>query len=106
MKWRNPIPYVQEAKHAGKLRFSAHGLERAIERDIKPSDVKQALNCETVTVLENFPTGPKPTCLILGRDDSARAIHTIVAYPNILVVTVYEPKPPYWVTSDQRGNQI
>jgi hypothetical protein len=101
----NPISAIQRAKHAGKLSFSNHALERMLERYIRVEQIEQALNCSSVQIVENYVTTGRQesSCLILGLDDTGVNIHILVAYPSIEVITTYEPTLPRWITPKQRG---
>ena len=103
---KNLVDLVQMAKHAGQLRFAHHPLQQAFERDILPSHIKQALDSEQVEIVaeqRSNPDNPSPASTLLGWDERERALHVVIAYRRLLVVTAYEPVPPKWVTPRQRG---
>ena len=97
---------IRKAKHGGGLRHTAKALRRSLEKGITSGQIKEALNSADATLLgENIehPNQASPACLILGWDETNRAIHTVVAYVRMLVVTVYEPMPPKWDTPWEKG---
>lgn len=105
MEMSNPIPSIQKAKHSEELLFSDHSLKRMIQRKISVDHIEQALDCAEVELIEVYPQAGQhsPEYLILGIDDEGRSIHILVACPVNEVITTYEPQPPAWVNSRQRG---
>jgi len=103
----NPIPAIQNAKHNGELLFHSYALRRIIERRLELVHIQQALNCSEAEILENYPQvgRPSPECLILGKDGTGRALHVLVAYPQVEVITAYEPTPPKWINPRERGKR-
>lgn len=101
----NPVCGIQNAKHEGKLSFSFHALRKMLERNIRVEQIEQALNSSEVEILENYPQvgRPSPECLIVGKDDSNRYMHVLVAYPQAEVVTAYIPELPWWENERKRG---
>lgn len=99
----DPIPFVQEAKHVGELRYSDHVLRRLIERGITTDTVEEALDSPRVAVLENYLDQPSPSCMLLGWDYRQTPYHIHVVHDTIVVITVYVPTPPKWVDPWTRG---
>jgi len=100
----NPIPLIKNAKHDGEILYCYHALLKMSERQLKVDQIEQALNSQEVEVLEIYPQigRPSPECLILGKNGGERFLHILVAYPNIEVITTYEPKPPKWLNPWER----
>ncbi len=103
----NPIPGILNAKHNGRLLYHSYALKRIIERGLELVHIQQALNCSEVEILENYPQvgRPSPECLILGMDETGKAIHILVAYPLAEVITTYEPTLPKWINPRERGER-
>lgn len=103
------IAAVQAAKHEQRLRFAKEHLPRMFEHNVYPSQVREALNSGGMEIipesLNHDPKNPSPACTFLGWDEGGRALHIIVAYRRMLVVTCYEPTPPWWVTPRQKGSK-
>lgn len=95
---------ICEQAKAEKVRFTQHAHQEIAEEGIAIDEVLQALcSCE---VLENYPTHPRgPCCLVGGATGAGRPLHVVctTAQPALIIITVYEPKPPKWVTPVQRG---
>lgn len=75
-----------------------------VEEDIPVDDVLRALS--DVKVLEEYPEDRRgPSCLVLGYSPVGRPIHVVcaTAQPHLVLITVYEPRPPKWLTPTQRG---
>lgn len=84
--------------------MTAHARARAGQRRIRDEELVCALaNGE---ILENYPNDPRgPSALILGYTEDGRPLHAVCAFDpsgTLLIVTVYEPKPPKWVNEKTR----
>lgn len=100
----NPVDSVQRAKHHGKLRYSTHSLLNAFRRGLTIDQIKEALDSNDVTVLEDYPHDKRsPSSLILGWYNEGLPIHLVVAYEVPEVVTCYIPGLPKWINPRQRG---
>ena len=56
-------------------------------------------------ILENYAEHKRgPCCLLYGRTQQGRPLHVVctTAQPLLIIITVYEPLPPKWVSSIQR----
>jgi hypothetical protein len=74
-----------------------------VEEDITLDDTIEALMVGDI--LENYPQHRcGACCLINGLTDAGRALHVVctTAQPTLIIITVYEPKPPKWLTPTQR----
>lgn len=82
-----------------RLRFKKHAIIRMIERDIKVSEVEDAL--KTGRVIELYPDDkPLESLLYLGYSGSGKALHAVLALDEkdvlLWVITVYEPDIKKW----------
>jgi hypothetical protein len=87
-----------------KVKISIHAAEEALEEEITRSEILDAFS--NAEVLEDYPEWwLGPSCLLYGKTKKGRDLHIVSSYGNIpiTIVTVYEPKPPTWVTPTQRG---
>ena len=58
-------------------------------------------------LLENYPEHKRGACGLLGGavlDGRPVPIVCTTARPVLIVITVYEPKPPKWLTPTQRNH--
>jgi hypothetical protein len=82
--------------------------EEALAETITRADIEAVLL--NAQVLEDYPEWwLGPSCLVHGRDAAARDLHVVVSYGAlpVTVITVYEPRPPKWITPFRRrsGNK-
>lgn len=85
------------------LILTAHADEEAREEDISLQEIRQAI--EYGEIIEDYPEHRRgPCCLINSRVSNNRNIHLVITVEKIppRVITVYEPKEPYWITPEQR----
>ena len=76
------------------------------EEDILLSDVLEALH--KGNVLEHYPEHRRgPCCLVCGYTGTGRPLHVVCTteQPLLILITVYEPKPPKWETPARRGRR-
>jgi hypothetical protein len=57
--------------------------------------------------LEPYPNDPRgPSCLMVGQDRAGRWIHVVCGNferENLLIITVYLPRPPKWTDPFTKG---
>lgn len=94
---------IKEQAKNENIRLTQHGQQEMVEEDIKLSDLFEAISiCE---ILENYPEHQRGVCCLLsGTTNSGRNLHIVctTSQPVLIVITVYIPKPPKWITSTQR----
>jgi recombinational DNA repair protein RecR len=86
------------------LRITQHAQQEMAEEEIALADVLEALH--SCQILENYPEHRRGSCcLVCGYTRRWRPLHVVctTAQPLLILITVYEPKPPKWVTPTQRG---
>ena len=89
---------------AGELRVTENGQQEMAEEDVTLGEVLEAIAAGQI--LENYPDHRRgPCCLVYGRTVQGRRLHIVCTsgQPVVIVITVYEPRPPKWVTPTQRG---
>jgi len=72
--------------------------------EISLADTMDAI--ATAQLLENYAEHRRgPCCLLAGQTREGRNLHVVctTAQLTLVVITVYEPKPPKWVTPTRRG---
>lgn len=88
---------------AGLVRLTQHALQRMMEEGIALDAVLEAIG--NGRVLEHYPDHRRGACCLLhGVAGANRPVHIVctTAQPVVIIITVYEPKPPKWVTPMQR----
>lgn len=79
--------------------FSRHAVDQSILRDIRVSELEEALAgpCE---MIEDYPDDKYgPSCLLLGFTRVGRPLHVLCSYPSrplVKIITIYEPDPNQW----------
>lgn len=84
--------------------LTQHAQQEMVEEEVGLDEVYQAL--ESGAVLENYPDHRRGACCLIGGYTlEGRALHVVctTARAELIVITVYEPKPPKWVSPTERG---
>ena len=77
-----------------------------VEEDITFDEVLEAIAAGQI--LENYPEHRRGACCLLsGLTQNGRYLHVVctTAQLVLIIITVYEPKPPKWITPTQRRQQ-
>ena len=88
---------------AESIRITQHAQQEMVEEDITRDEVLGVI--ATGQVLENYPEHRRGACCLLnGFTQEDRPLHMVctTARPVLIIITVYEPKPPKWITPTQR----
>jgi hypothetical protein len=91
---------------ADSVRVTQHADEEMVAETISLNEVYEALLAGDI--LENYPEHRRGACcLVCGFTESGRPLHVVctTGRPILIVITVYEPQPPKWVTPTQRGGR-
>ena len=86
------------------VRVTVHAHQEMVEEGITMDDVLEAI--ATGDVIEDYPTHRRGACCLVGGTTRAgRPLHIVctTAQPVLVIITVYEPKPPRWITPIQRS---
>lgn len=96
------IEKIRDAFIDRKFRYTKHGVEQRINRNISAKEIEQAIL--TGEIIEDYPSDKYgPSCLIYGKTAKGLILHIQIAiYPVISVVTVYEPKLEEWINNKIR----
>lgn len=76
------------------------------EEEILLDAVLEAMN--SGEVLEDYPLHRRGACcLLLGITGEGRPLHIVctTGQPLLIIITVYEPKPPKWATPKERRSK-
>jgi hypothetical protein len=74
-----------------------------VEEDILLDEVLEAI--VTGQILENYPQHRRGACCLLyGLTQAGRPLHIVctTVRPVLIIITVYQPKLPKWITPTQR----
>jgi hypothetical protein len=86
------------------VRVTQHAQQEMVEEGITLDEVVEAI--ASGQILENYLEHRRGACcLINGRTKQGRPLHVVctTARPVLIIITVYEPKAPKWVTPTRRG---
>ena len=94
------IEHIIEAIRTGKVRITDHADEEAADDDLTFDEIYYSVM--QGEVIEDYPTDrPFPSCLIMGKNFSGQAIHSVWAYNSknqwAVLITVYRPDPDRWI---------
>ena len=94
---------IQGVAATETLRVTQHAQE---EMDAEAITLDEALAAiRAAQLLEHYPEHRRGACCLLaGQTPTGRALHVVctTAQPVLILMTVYEPRPPKWVTPTQR----
>ena len=97
------LDYIQQRSAQQDLRVTQHAQQEMAEEAIKLEDVLEAI--ETATIVENYPDHRRGACCLLsGWTQMGRSLHVVcsTAHEPLILITVYEPKAPKWVSPTKR----
>lgn len=94
---------IQAQARANNVRVTQHAQQEMVEEHISLDEVLEAIS--EGNILEDYAQHRRGACcLIYGLTRAERAIHIVctTAQPTLIIITVYEPKLPKWITPTQR----
>ena len=84
------IEMIKEQVERENYRFTVHGFERCVERNISPKEVKYAIMLGEI--IEEYPKDKYgPSCLIYGVNEEGRILHVQCSIDPVWIITVYDP---------------
>ena len=98
------LSLLKQAVQERQIKISLHAAEEALAEEITRTEIETVLL--TAQLLEDYPDWwLGPSCLIYGRAEIGRHLHIVVSYSRlpVTIITVYEPRPPKWLTPTRRG---
>ncbi len=98
---------IKQEAQAKRLELTLHATQEAHAEGISADEIRQALI--NGQVLEDYPEHRRGACcLIYGDTNAGRPIHVVCTSQRkpVLIITVYEPKLPKWVTPTQRSRSV
>jgi hypothetical protein len=94
---------IRAQANAENIRITQHAQQEMVEENVTLNDVLETIT--TGQILENYPEHRRGSCcLINGFTKNGRPLHVVCTtmQPVLIIITVYEPKPPQWITPIQR----
>lgn len=92
---------------AGAFRVTQHAQQEMTEEAVSLDEVLDVLIGGQV--LEDYSEHRRGACCLLGGvTEQGRPLHVVctTTQPLLIIITVYQPKPPRWATPTERGGPI
>jgi len=96
--------HIKRLAGSGRLKVTQHAQQEMANDDASVDEVLAVI--ATSRILENYPTHQRGACCLLcGYTGTGRALHVVctTVQPVLILITVYEPKLPKWITPNRRG---
>jgi hypothetical protein len=100
------IDQLRQAILGDGIVLTYHAAQEALEERISVDEIKEALL--NGMILEDYPEHQRGACcLVYGKTNLGRDLHVVVTTGKspVRVITVYEPRLPYWLTPTARGQR-
>jgi len=97
------IAHIQFQATSGLFRVTQHAQQEMVEEEIDLNEVLAVL--QGGEILEHYPGHKRGACcLVSGLTTEGRPLHIVctTAQPLLILITVYEPRPPKWLTPQKR----
>lgn len=98
------LQQIQTQAASATIRLTQHAQQEMVEEEISLDEVLESIS--TGQILENYTEHRRGACCLLGgtiRQDRPLHVVCTTANPILIIITVYEPKPPRWITPTERG---
>ncbi|MEW6349546.1 MAG: DUF4258 domain-containing protein [Thermodesulfobacteriota bacterium] len=95
---------LREQASREDIRVSIHAYREMAEEGASYDEVREVL--EDACVVENYPDQTRgPCCLVCRRTSEGRYLHVVctTGLQVAVIITVYEPTAPKWVSPFERG---
>lgn len=99
------LNWIIDCIKSDKYYFSSHGDDERQNDNLFISEIEEAII--SGRIIENYPdTGRGISCLIAGFSNNGKPIHIVcgVRKDQVVIVTVYIPKPPKFKNIYERGD--
>lgn len=100
------LSVIRTTALADRIKISLHAAEEAVAEEISRADILEAVT--TATIIEDYPTWwLGPSCLLSGQTRAGRNLHLVCSYASmpVVIITIYEPRPPKWLSPVERGGK-
>ena len=101
--WEGILDRIPTQIRDENLRLTQHAQQEMVEEHIAAGDLLEAI--AAAHILEYYGQHRRGACCMLhGITEAGRSIHVVCTTdrPTLIIITVYEPKLPKWVTPTQR----
>ena len=100
------VDRIREQASRRHLRLTDHAVEEMLAEEIALAEVLEAI--ERCQLLEDYSAHKRGACCLVGGATArGRALHIVCtsALPLLVIITVYEPRPPKWLSPTRRRGQ-
>nr|VFK24335.1 MAG: protein of unknown function (DUF4258) [Candidatus Kentron sp. LFY] len=100
------VSRLREQAFANSIHVTIHAHQEMVVENVSYDAVREVLF--DAEVIENYPDHQRgPCCLLCGLASSRHPLHIVctTSLDVVIIITVYEPKPPKWITPFQRGDR-
>lgn len=90
---------IQDKLKRQWYRLTSHAEQEREAEKIGIDDIEEALVSRRAEVIESYPNDARGrSCLVLGFDARGSPLHVVcgLALENVVIVTVYRPRPDQW----------
>lgn len=97
---------LRQQSGANLLRITVHAHQEMVEENITLAEIGEVLL--DAKLVENYPEHKRgPCCLVCKQTSQRRYVHVVctTTLDLTIIITVYEPRSPKWVTPFQRGKR-
>lgn len=97
------LAVIQGQVAAGEWRVSVHARREMKAEAITLGELREAIAAGQV--IENYPDAQRgPCCLLYGTTTAGRPLHLVctTARTPVVIITVYVPLPPKWLSPTER----
>ena len=98
---------IRERIKAGDYRFTFHGFERCIERNISPDEIEDVIF--SGEIIESYPKDKYgPSCLVCGTTRAGSVLHVQCSVDPVWIITAYDPtlSPEKWEPDFKRRRRM
>jgi YgiT-type zinc finger domain-containing protein len=98
------LDVIRAHARAENVYVTQHAQRAMDEEEISLDEVLEAIT--TAVVLEDYPNHRRGACCLLyGLTTANRALHVVCTTGrlSLIIITVYEPRPPKWQTPTERN---
>ena len=90
----------------GDYDLSQHAHQERQAEEITTEEIEGAIL--TGEIIERYKRDPRGESVLIAGESTGRSLHVVCGKRSdrILIVTVYEPKPPKWLSYKTRGREV
>ena len=99
---KNILTRIQEQAKKENIDITKHCYMEMLEEDITIDEMLQAIR--SGKIIENYAEHKRGACCLINGRGSNRNVHIVCTTEReiLILITVYEPKEPKWLSPTQR----